>query len=325
MCGSLPVASRQNGVCFPIVLIVFGILSCVAVLHQPLQAEPLDRHVAEWVIFSGGSVSVGGRAQRIGEVTDLPAGDFQLTLVDLVGSNILPPDMQWLIGLKHLKTLTVPGPMWNPSSGARIDYSRELRHLAGIKTLEALTFSNTYLEEIKFQDEGIEEIVPLAPSLKVLSLENTSVRGRHLAHFTNLEALDLVYCPVDDKGMKELQGLTRLKRLLLRDALISDEGMQYLSGLGDLEHLDLGGTKITDVGVAHLRGMTRLKKLNLLGAALTDEGIQHLAAMTALEELNLYGTKVSNAAVDVLQNLKNLRTIDLRHYADLPRGGVKNG
>ncbi len=203
-----PVASfRQNGVCFPIVPDRFlAVLQSNAV--QPLRrAEPLDRQVAEWVILSGGSVSVAGRAQRIGEVTQLPAGDIHLTLVDLVGSNILPPDMQWLIGLKYLKVLTVPGPMWNPSSGARIDYSRELRHLAGIKTLEALTFSNTYLEEIKFQDDGVEEIVPLAPSLKVLSLENTSVRGRHLAHFTNLEALDLVYCPVDDKGMKELQGL----------------------------------------------------------------------------------------------------------------------
>ena len=154
-----------------------------------------------------------------------------------------------------------------------------------------------------------------------MSLENTQVRGRHLAPFTNLEALDLVYCPVDDEGLKQMQGLTKLRKLLLRDAVISDEGLRNLGGLVNVEQLDLGGTKITDAGVAHLRGMTKLKKLNLQGAVLTDEGIRHLASMTGLEELNLYGTKVTNAGVDVLKDLKNLRTVDLR-YTRVTRAGV---
>src|SRR5207302_274038 len=144
-------------------------------------------------------------------------------------------------------------------------------------TLEELTFSYTYLESIKFEDPGIKEIAPLGPSLKVLSLENTQVRGHSLAPFTNLEALDLVYCPVDDDGLKQLQGLVKLRKLLLRDAVISDDGLKNLAGLADLEQLDLGGTRISNAGMAHLRGMTRLKTLNLEGAALTDEGVRHLA------------------------------------------------
>ena len=89
---------------------------------------------------------------------------------------------------------------------ARTDYNRDLRHIAGIATLEELTFSYTYLESIKFQDPGLEAIAALGPSLRLLSLENTQVRGHHLAPFTNLEALDLVYCPVDDEGLKQIQG-----------------------------------------------------------------------------------------------------------------------
>ena len=211
--------------------------------------------------------------------------------------------------------------MWNPGAGSSIDYSRELRHLASIRSLEELTFSYTYLESIKFEDPGIEAIAALAPSLRVLSLENTQVRGRHLAPFTNLEALDLVYCPVDDEGLRQMQGLTKLRRLLLRDAVISDEGLRNLSGLVNLEQLDLGGTRITDAGIAHLRGMTKLKKLNLQGAALTDEGIRHLANMTDLEELNLYGTKVTNVGVEVLKDLKHLSVVDLR-YTRVTRAGV---
>ena len=302
-------------------ILLVGTWLALSLASSPLRAEPLDREVAEWVILMGGSVRLEGQDGRIRELTQLPAADFHLELADLVGTNINPPDLQRLSGLTQLKTLNLPGPMWNPSANSNTDYSRELRHLASIRSLEELTFSYTYLESINFEDTGIEAIVPLAPSLRLLSLENTQVRGRHLAPFTNLEALDLVYCPVTDEGLRQMQGLTKLRRLLLRDALISDEGLRSLSGLVNLEQLDLGGTKITDVGIAYLRGMTKLKKLNLQGAALTDVGIRHVINMTDLEELNLYGTKVTNVGVEVLNGLKHLSLVDLR-YTQVNRAGV---
>src|SRR5262245_59092689 len=144
-------------------------LTLLLLAAAPLTAEPLDRQVAEWVLLMGGTVQIEGlvriegQAERIREVTQLPAGDFQLQLVDLVGTNILPPDLKWLTGLTKLRTLNLPGPMWNPSSGATIEYSRNLKHIAGIPTLEELTFSYTYLESIKFDDTGLEELTPLAP------------------------------------------------------------------------------------------------------------------------------------------------------------------
>ena len=288
---------------------------------SPLRAEPLDRQVAEWAILMGGSIRIEGRDERIREITKLPAADFRLVLADFVGTNMNPPDLQRLIGLTRLKTLNLPGPMWNPRAESSIDYSRELRHLAQIRSLEELTFSYTYLESIDFKDTGIQAIAALAPSLRVLSLENTEVRGRYLAPLTNLEALDLVYCPVNDEGLRQMERLTKLRRLLLRDAVISDEGLRSLSGLVNVEQLDLGGTRITDAGVAHLREMTRLKKLNLQGASLTDEGIRYLAKMTELEEVNLYGTKITNVGVEVLKDLKHLTAIDLR-YTHVTRTGV---
>ncbi len=241
--------------------------------------------------------------------------------MDLVGTNILPPDLKLLTGLKSLKTLNLPGPMWNPGASARIDYSRDLSHIAGIASLEELIFSDTYLDFIKFDDKGLEAIAALAPGLRVLSLANTQVRGHRLGAFKNLEALDLVYCPVDDQGLNAMQGMTRLRKLLVRDAVISDESLRSLRALANLEQLDLGGTRIADAGIAHLSGLNKLKKLNLQGAALTDQGIRELAAMTDLEELNLYGTRVTNAGVDVLCRLKHLSTVDLR-YTRVTRAGV---
>src|SRR4051812_45787157 len=83
-------------------------------------AAPQDRQVAEWVLLQGGSVRLEGDSRRIRDVTQLPANDFSLELVDLVGTNILPPDLKWLTGLSRLKVLNLPGPMSNPSSGATI-------------------------------------------------------------------------------------------------------------------------------------------------------------------------------------------------------------
>ncbi len=293
----------------------------LSMMARPVRAEPADRQVAEWVILMGGSVRLHGAQERIRELTMLPAADFRLELADLVGTNINPPDLERLAGLAHLKILNLPGPMWNPSANSNTDYSRELRHLASVRSLEELTFSYTYLESINFEDPGIEAIAALAPSLRLLSIENTQVHGRHLAALKNLESLDLVYCPVNDEGLKELHGLTKLRRLLLRDAVISDDGMRNLGGLVNLEQLDLGGTKITDAGIAHLKGMTKLKKLDLLGTALSDDGARQLAHMTKLEELNLYGTKITNVAIEVLKDLKQLKVVDLR-YTRVNRAGV---
>ena len=132
-----------------------------------LWAESQDRLVAEWTILCGGSVRIESEVELKSEVSQLPTDDFRIELVDLVGANVLPPDLVRLSELKGLRFLHLPGPMWNPSSGAKIDYSRDLKHLASISTLEELSFSYTYLDGIKFQDEGIEAIKPLGPSLKI--------------------------------------------------------------------------------------------------------------------------------------------------------------
>jgi len=127
-------------------LIVFCLITTIAIaVAESVVADERDRQVAEWVVLMGGSVRLEGQRDRVREVSQLPADDFRLELVDLVGANILPPDLKWLDGLPRLRTLNLPGPMWNPSSGADINYSKDLGHVAGLQTLEELTFSYTYL------------------------------------------------------------------------------------------------------------------------------------------------------------------------------------
>jgi len=278
-----------------------------------LHGEEADRLVAEWTISLGGSVRVAGEPNRHYRLGALPQDDFELDLVDLVGTNILPPDLVRLSNLQKLRFLYLPGPMWNPSAGSKEDYSKELNRIAGLKTLEELSFSYTYLAGIKFQDDGIEAIRSLGSTLRKLSLENTAVKGRHLSAFTQLESLDLVYCPIDNKGMSELEPLANLRVLLLRDGVFDDTGLSFLANLLKLERLDLGGTKVTDDGFEKLSQLSRLKHLNLQGTLVTDRTSAWLEKQTDLEELNLYGTKFSNVGVERLQKLSKLRFLDLRY------------
>ncbi len=50
--------------------------------------------------------------------------------------------------------------------------------------------------------------------------------------------------------MKTLQNLKQIRRLNLRDTLITDEGLQSIEDMTNLEELDLYGTKVTDAGIA---------------------------------------------------------------------------
>ncbi len=79
-----------------------------------LPAADIDREVAVWALHMGGSVVLEGSRNRIRDVADLPAGDFRIEVLNLVGTNIHPPHMEAIGKLPALKELDLPGPMWKP-------------------------------------------------------------------------------------------------------------------------------------------------------------------------------------------------------------------
>ncbi len=272
-----------------------------------------DRQVAEWTLFMGGAVGLKGGHGLIRDVAALPAGDFELEVVDWVGMNVEPPDLERLSGLRHLKELHLPGPIWNRNADGGKDLSTDLRFIAPVLTLEKLTFSYHFLDRIRFHDPGLQEIRGLV-NLKELVLRQASVKGRTLAPFRKLEALDITLCPVDDEGLEQREGHgVALHRLWAGDTLITDAGLQHLSDLRNLEDLDLHGTQISDAGLIYLKPLTHLRKLNLMGTGVTDAGLDQLGGMANLEELNLYRTRITNAGLERLKRLKALREVDLRY------------
>ena len=279
-----------------------------------------DRPVAEWTLFMGGAVGLEGRPGLIRNIADLPEGDLRVQVLDWVGMNVDPPDLERVGGLQYLKELHLPGPIWNRNADGNRDGSRDLRFLAKVTTIEKLTFSYHFLDRIRFRDSGLEEIAGLT-NLRELVVRQAAIDGRALAPFRQLRSLDVTLTRTNDAGLRNVAGMTRLRRLWAGDTAITDNGLEALSRLEALEDLDLHGTEITDAGLLHLKGLVRLRKLNLMGTRISDAGLDRLQAMTQLEELNLYRTHVTNAGLERLRNLKTLAEVDLP-YTRATRAGV---
>ncbi|MBZ2178270.1 MAG: hypothetical protein K7J47_11250 [Acidobacteria bacterium] len=286
----------------------------------PLLAGPADRTVAEWTLLQGGRVGLNGSPRPLADIAELPAADFALTLLDWVAVNAVPEDLARLAGLTHLRELRLPGPLWNRNADGGKNLSQELRHLARLGTLQRITFSDHFLDRIRFTDDGLLAIGGL-DNLRELALRQSEVTGKGLNPFHLLEALDITLCPVDDAGFAHLAAMKQLRRLRAGNTLISSNALASLAPLSLLEELDLSGTVIDDAAIPHLAPLTRLRRLDLAGANITDAALETIARLPALEELNLYRTKVTNTGLARLRSLATLRDLDVR-YSRATAAGV---
>src|SRR5258707_15396770 len=123
--------------------------------------QSVDRRVAEWTLSMGGRIGLQGDARRISDIDQLPKGDFALEVLDWIGINADPPDLERLTGLQHLKALHLAGPFWNRNADDGRDGSRHMQNPKGSPTLEVLTCGHHYLHRIRFHDQGLPEIPTL--------------------------------------------------------------------------------------------------------------------------------------------------------------------
>lgn len=100
---------------------------------------------------------------------------------------------------------------------------------------------------------------------------------RHLAHLKSLRQLVMDgSAPFGDAGVRHLQGLHSLERLLLPDSRITDDGLAAFAGMNGLTTLQLLGSGITDAGLVHLRGLKGLERLTLHNTSVSREASQAL-------------------------------------------------
>ena len=117
----------------------------------------------------------------------------------------------------------------------------------------------------------------------------------HLAQLggSKVERLDLDKADITDNDLVHLAGMKQLRTIYLTNRPISDAGLSHLKGLDRLELLDLSGTKITDSGLHDLVGLANLKELYLHGTRITDSAVASLVRLENLTVLAVSYTKIS--------------------------------
>lgn len=159
---------------------------------------------------------------------------------------------------------------------------------------------------------------PEEPPVKVRLSEQHSGNHRESdehaknAAAKNQAAEELNYDNSDltDDGMKHLSSMWNLKRLSLRETLITDKGIKYLANL-PLVELDLSSTKITDDSLDTICKIKTLKKLYVQESSI--QGLNHklrlLGNLKNLETLDISRIAINNDQVNDLDKLTSLKVL----------------
>jgi Leucine-rich repeat (LRR) protein len=109
--------------------------------------------------------------------------------------------------------------------------------------------------------------------------------------------------PVSD--LSPLNGMP-LTHLICSGTKVSDESLAQLKDCKDLTLLTLVGTQVSDAGLTHLRDLKNLRYLQLQGTKVSD--LSPLKDMT-LEEIRLTPKNITAQGLDILRNMKSLKSI----------------
>ncbi|XWS38237.1 hypothetical protein CRYUN_Cryun19dG0113700 [Craigia yunnanensis] len=200
-------------------------------------------------------------------VTDPALNSLQaltkLQYLDLWGSKI---SNKGALVLQSLKNLNL--------SGTRIS-SAGIGILAGhVPKLEILCLSHTSIDDV-----GLSYI-SLMPSLKVIDLSNTNIKG--FIHQPGTESHI-------DRTLTALQNLSYLESLNLEHTQVRDPDLYTLSSCKELSHLYLNCAFLTDATLHHVSSLPKLTDLHVCEAVLTNSGLDTFSPPTTLRVLDLMG------------------------------------
>ncbi len=134
--------------------------------------------------------------------------------------------------------------------------------------------------------------------------------------FPKLRRLTLWGAGITDEGMGEVAKLTQITHLTLFNTELTSAGLEKLKPLaGNLEALNLRrSTYLTDDGLAHLTGFDKLVQLDLLYNNFTNDVLAYVNELEQLKVLDLRGcVLINDAGLEKLKSLTQLKALKLRN------------
>ncbi len=172
-----------------------------------------------------------------------------------------------------------------------------LRRRLGPDFLDNVNY--VYLQGEQCNDESLRSVCRL-PWLEDLSVVNTSVTDAsadELRQLKHLRSLDLRLNRITSRPLRYIGEMSELRELTLSMKLSpvpwKDEDMAFLKRLTKLEKLTLSSAALTDAWLVYIEGLPNLKSLQLYDMPITAAGLDHLTGLSNLKAVvTLQGTRV---------------------------------
>ena len=164
--------------------------------------------------------------------------------LNLAASNVGDDDLKELVKLPKIKILSL--------NGTKVT-DKGIERLEQLKNLVELDLSLTATDGSSLKK---------CKSLRKLSLGGTKATDGSVKGVTglNLCELDLSYTDLSDQGVKELERMRSLDRLVLEGTKLTDKGLARLATFSNLKEITVGFTEVTkEVADALQKKNTKIK------------------------------------------------------------------
>src|SRR5262245_51098985 len=176
------------------------------------------------------------------------------------------------------------------------------------------------LELNKAADASVRSAAATAAPGRVTTLEIigqyvTHLGLAHLEGLSRLRKLVLWNVAAPAALFSFLSGMSRLRHLEIVDVDLGETDLTPLASLPELHSLILGQARLTPHHLTPLAEMTALRSLVLSRNDITDEGLTPLASLTLVELLDLFHGRITDEGVPALARLSHLKCLQLGRTA----------
>jgi len=150
-------------------------------------------------------------------------------------------------------------------------------------------------------------------SISFLGSEVTDSELQHVGRLTGLKELDISCTQIGDEGIKNLLGLSELRKLNLSSTAVTNHAMGQISAsMHCVEELVLDDTDLTDDALTHLSTLKSLRTLSLSFTEISDKGLTKIKEMKTLEKLRMNCTDIGDDGLRFVARLTGLRELWVR-------------
>ncbi|MCU0712502.1 MAG: hypothetical protein MUC43_10625 [Pirellula sp.] len=167
--------------------------------------------------------------------------------------------------------------------------------------------------------------IVLHHDVKIAFGQNAGAKGTELSE---QEEVRLDKDSYDSGKVTTLSRSTKLKRLRINNATVSNQELVLIGNIAQLELLDLSGChQITDTGVMQLAKLSKLKNLSLGSPLITDACMETICQLPALAALTMQGCEIRGPGLVHLGKLTKLKEFGLLNSSagDIALGALAPG